>query len=101
MEGSSGSRRAIKDGLELADELHGYAGFCCIGELDCIPVRKAHAAMRSLAPDVVRVRRTVDAVPFLAEIDPDPPDRIVWSRRNGHRPLELDPWEAQLLGIIP
>src|SRR5690606_31056183 len=101
MEGSSGSRRAIRDELELADELHGYAGYCCIGELDGIPVRKAHAAVRSLAPDIVGVRRTVDAVPFLAEIDPDPPDRIVCSWRNGHRRLELDPWEIQLLGIIP
>src|SRR6266571_4878355 len=65
------------------------------GEIEHVPVGQADAAVRLGLADLRRIRRAVDAVARLRQVDPHDADRVVGPRPDRKGPVGLDLLEAE------
>lgn len=56
-----------------------------VSELVCVPVGQADAPVRLRLVDLGRLRRSMDSIGWLGQINPDGTNRPVWPRRNRQR----------------
>src|SRR5713226_390885 len=83
----------------LVHEIDRRALAHALGEIERVPVRQPDAAVGVGLADPLRIRRAVDAIAVLGEIDPDHADRIVRAGRDGELALGVDALELEF-GIV-
>src|SRR5260370_10633965 len=83
----------------LVDEIYRRALEHALGEIERVPVRQPDAAVRVGLADPLRIRRAVDAVAVLGEIDPDQSHGIVRAGRDRELAFGMDALELEF-GIV-
>jgi hypothetical protein len=84
------------DSLRLIEERDRRASTNPLGKVKCIPIGKPDAAMRAGFADLFRVARSMNSVGRLVQVDPDQPDRVVGTGRDGEFCIGSHTFEPEL-----